>query len=180
MVDSTDLANNDDGDALRQTAEYLHDVLLLLQKQVEKSSSSKSGLRMRVRTQQQQGERRGGEEREDLVNVLVAANKADLFTALPAPLVRKTLEREIGFVRESLRQGLLGSGVDEVAAEEKGWLGEVGGGTEGEEGFRFEQLEEVGVAVSVRGGSVFEGGEGEGEKEKGDVREWWAWVGECL
>lgn len=139
-------------DTLRLTAEYLHDILLLLSKQLDKLT-----------------------EKKVVVNVLIAANKADLFTALPAPLVRSTLEQEIGRVRESLRVGLMSSGVDEAVAEEKGWLG----GGEGEGEFRFEQLEEAGVTISVRGGSVF-GGEEERNKEEGDVREWWAWIGDCL
>ena len=112
------------------------------------------------------------------MRVLVAANKADIFTALPAPLVRKTLEREIGFVRESLRVGLLRSGVEEGEAEERGWLG-------GEGEFRFEQLDEEGegLIVDVRGGSVLRGDEGKEKgmgKQGGDVGEWWGWVGECL
>lgn len=160
-VDAANLAPGSDD--LRQTAEYLHDILLLLQKQEEKSSPSSS-----LSSSSSSAAKKPG------VRVLIAANKADLFTALPAVLVRRTLEKEIALVRESLKQGLLGSGVDEATAEEKGWLGEVG---EEKGEFRFEQLEEAaGVVVTVKGGSVL----AEKEGGKGDVQEWWEWVGECV
>ena len=143
MVDSADLSP--DSESLRQTAEYLHDVLLLLQKRVEKTEKKMRGTR-----------------------VLVAANKADLFTALPAPLVKAALEAEITSVRSSLNKGLLDSGVDADVAQERGWLGEAG-----DSPFRFEQVVDAGTIVSVKGGNVTGG-------EKADIGEWWGWVGGCL
>ena len=71
MVDAADLSSSAEGDSnegLRQSAEYLHDLLLLLQTRSTKSKSSKAPKELPV---------------------LVAANKLDLFTALPAPLVKR-------------------------------------------------------------------------------------------
>jgi len=100
--------------------------------------------------------------------VLVAANKLDLFTALPAPLVKTALEAEITSVRSSRNKGLLDSGVgmnDAGAGEEKEWLGDGGEGK-----FDFSQMEEVNVPVTVVGGNVL-GGDGP------DVKQWWDWIG---
>ncbi|KAL8971457.1 MAG: hypothetical protein Q9183_001047 [Haloplaca sp. 2 TL-2023] len=149
VVDAADLSS-DTNDGARQTAEYLHDVLLQLQKQMTDSKTSKARKEMPV---------------------LIAANKLDLFTALPAPLVRSTLESEITKVRKSLSQGLLDSGIgvkDIDSAEEKDWLGEVGDGK-----FGFSQMEESNVHVTVSGGNVM-GTEGS------DVQQWWDWIGSVL
>ncbi|KAL8873578.1 MAG: hypothetical protein Q9174_000970 [Haloplaca sp. 1 TL-2023] len=149
VVDAADLSS-DTNDGARQTAEYLHDVLLQLQKQVTGSKTSKARREMPV---------------------LVAANKLDLFTALPAPLVRSTLESEITKIRKSLSQGLLDSGVgvkDVDSAEEKEWLGEVGDGK-----FGFSQMEDFNVHVTVSGGNVT-GSEGP------DIQQWWDWIGSVL
>lgn len=140
VVDAADLAAGSDG--LRVAAEYLHEVL-------------------RLAVQRQRG-------RKNEWKVLVAANKLDLFTALPAGLVRTVLEAEIEHVRRRREKGLLDSG----------GVGEGGGGDGdgdemlgdgGEGAFRFEQLEGDGVEVSVIGGSVL-GNEG------GDVQKWWQWI----
>lgn len=139
VVDGADLASG--GDGLRVAAEYLHDVLRLV---VQRQRGRKSGWK-----------------------VLVAANKLDLFTALPAGLVRTVLEAEIEQVRRGRERGLLDSGgVGE---------GETGGDRDemledgGEGAFRFEQLEGDGVEVTVEDGSVL-GSEG------GDVQKWWEWI----
>lgn len=99
----------------------------------------------------------------------MACNKNDLFTALPAGRVKGLLEREITKVRENRARGLLDSGLksaDEMEEDDEGgWLGE---GGEGE--FRFEMMEEAGVEVVVKGGSV----------ERGDGEYWRQWVGGCL
>ena len=153
VVDAADLSNNSTGkgnDSLRQTAEYLHDLLLLLQKRAASSKSSKAlkGL-----------------------PVLIAANKLDLFTALPAQLVKTTLEAEITSIRNSRSKGLLDSGIgmsDLDMNEEKDWLGDGGDGN-----FEFSQMQEVDVSVDVAGGNVL-GSEGP------DVKQWWAWVGSKL
>ncbi|CAI6337444.1 unnamed protein product [Periconia digitata] len=139
---------------LVETSEYLHDTLLALQKRA--ASSSKSG-----------------REAKELP-VLIAANKLDLFTALPPHLAKLQLEKAISRVRRSRAKGLKNSGAtlsegdDGGADEESEWLGEWG---EGE--FEFTQLEEVGVTVSVAGGNLVGG-------EKVDVDAWWEWVAERL
>ncbi|KAL8810709.1 MAG: hypothetical protein Q9223_002156 [Gallowayella weberi] len=149
VVDAADLSS-DAGEGARQTAEYLHDVLLQLQKRATGTKSSRAPQEMPV---------------------LIAANKLDLFTALPATLVKNTLESELTKVRKSLSAGLLDSGVgtkDLDAPEDKDWLGEYGEGK-----FEFTQLEEFNVQVKVLGGNVT-GAEGS------DVRQWWDWIGSIL
>ncbi|KAL8682298.1 MAG: hypothetical protein Q9186_001667 [Xanthomendoza sp. 1 TL-2023] len=152
VVDAADLSSDAAaGEGARQTAEYLHDVLLQLQKRATGTKSSKAPPEMPV---------------------LIAANKLDLFTALPASLVKSTLESELTKVRKSLSAGLLDSGVGtqdlDAPPEDKDWLGEYGEGN-----FGFTQLEEFNVQVKVLGGNVT-GAEGS------DVRQWWDWIGSIL
>ena len=149
VVDAADLSSQA-SEGTRQTAQYLHDVLLQLQKRATDSKSSKAPKWMPV---------------------LIAANKLDLFTALPAPLVKSTLESEITQVRKALSAGLLDSGVgakDLDDAQEQDWLGEVGDGT-----FEFSQLEEFNVEVRVLGGNVT-------GLDGSDVKQWWDWIGGVL
>ncbi|KAI9832636.1 MAG: hypothetical protein M1819_004221 [Sarea resinae] len=137
-------------EGLREAAEYLHDVLLLLQQRASSSKASRAPVEMPV---------------------LIAANKLDLFTALPAPLVKTALEAEITRVRSSRAKGLLDSGIgmgDADVEEEKEWLGDGGEGK-----FDFSQMEEVNVSVQVVGGNVT-GAEGP------DVANWWEWIGHHL
>jgi signal recognition particle receptor subunit beta len=147
LVDAATLSAGDEG--LRQTADYLHDVLLLLQKRVTGSKAAK------VLKE---------------IPVLIAANKADLFTALPAALVKSSLEAEITKVRTSRSKGLLDSGIGMGDAEDEkdDWLGEMGS-TE----FKFSQMEEFDVSVEVSGGNIV-GGEGP------MVDKWWRWISERL
>lgn len=138
---------------LTEAAEYLHDVLLMLQKKQTQSKTSKT----------------------DATPVLVAANKQDVFTSLPAGIVKTKLEDEITKVRLTRSKGLMDSGVgmeDDVGGvdEEQNWLGEYGSKT-----FKFAQMEEHGVEVKVAGGHVKADGE-----QAGKVGEWWAWVGDNL
>ena len=153
MVDAADLSTpmgDDSNGGLRQAAEYLHDMLLLLQTRSARSKSSRAAKELPV---------------------MIAANKLDLFTALPAPLVQKALEAEITSVRSSRSKGLLDSGIDMDdidAGEEKDWLGDGGEGK-----FDFSQMEEVGVPVTVLGGNVI-GSDGP------DVAKWWDWIGSYL
>jgi len=150
VVDAADLSSGSSGavnESLQQTAEYLHDLLLVLQKRATNTKTS-----------------RGPTE----LPVLVAANKLDLFTALPAPLVKTALESEISNIRSLRNKGLLDSGVgmnDLDIGEEKEWLGDRG---EGE--FDLSQMEEVNVSVSVVGGNVL-GADGP------DVKQWCDWIG---
>jgi signal recognition particle receptor subunit beta len=144
LVDAATLSAGDEG--LRQTADYLHDILLILQKRMESSSSKKP----------------------KEIPLLVAANKMDLFTALPAALVKSSLEAEITKVRTSRSKGLLDSGIGmEEDGEKDDWLGEVGS-----KDFKFAQMEEFDVLVEVSGGNVA-GGEPVTEK-------WWRWISERL
>ena len=143
VVDAANLSAGDAG--VRQAAEYLHDILLLLQKRITSAKTSKAPKEM---------------------HVLVAANKMDLFTALPATVVKSTLEKEISKVRDSRSKGLLDSGAgreDEVDDSEE-WLGETGSGP-----FKFDQMQECNVYVEVIGGSAT----GTGGV---DAQKWWNWV----
>ncbi|KAL9001554.1 MAG: hypothetical protein Q9169_000129 [Polycauliona sp. 2 TL-2023] len=149
VVDAADLSS-ETGEGARHAAEYLHGVLLGLQKRATNSKSSRAPKEMPV---------------------LIAANKLDLFTALPAPLVKSTLESDITKLRKSLSAGLLDSGLgakDVDAAEEQDWLGEVGDGP-----FAFSQLQEFNVQVKVLGGNVT-GTDGS------DVKQWWDWIGSIM
>ncbi|KAI5853663.1 P-loop containing nucleoside triphosphate hydrolase protein [Durotheca rogersii] len=156
VVFVVDAAALDDGDespdgsapgGLADAAAYLYDLLLALQRRTAAGRTSKT---------------------PDAVHVLVAANKLDLFTALPAALVRARLEAELGHLRQTRSRGLLGSGVgaDEVGAEEHDvWLGQYGS-----EKFAFGQMREFDVEVDVVGGSVLDG----------KVDKWWDWISERI
>jgi len=132
---------------LRQTADYLHDVLLVLQKRV----GTKAAKALKE------------------VPVLIAANKMDLFTALPVALVKSSLEGEITKVRISRSKGLLDSGIgmDDADDEKDDWLGEMGS-----KEFKFSQMEEFDIAIEVAGGNVL----GDGPI----VDKWWKWISERL
>jgi signal recognition particle receptor subunit beta len=149
LVDAASLSSGDEG--LGQTSEYLHDILLLLQKRMTGTKSSNTPKE---------------------IPVLIAANKMDLFTALPAALVKTTLETEISKIRNSRSKGLLDSGIgmgDAAEAEDKDdWLGEMGS-----ELFKFPQMDEFNISIEVMGGNVT-GSDGV------QVEKWWSWVGERL
>ena len=145
VVDAATLSAGDEG--LRQTADYLHDVLLVLQKRV----GTKAAKALKE------------------VPVLIAANKMDLFTALPVALVKSSLEGEITKVRISRSKGLLDSGIgmDDADDEKDDWLGEMGS-----KEFKFSQMEEFDIAIEVVGGNVL----GDGSI----VDKWWKWISERL
>jgi signal recognition particle receptor subunit beta len=132
-------------------AEYLYDVLLALQKRTGSGKTSRA---------------------PHAVPVLVAANKLDLFTALPAALVKSRLEAELGRIRKTRSKGLLEAsvGADEVDVPEEGddWLGEYGS-----DKFSFAQMREFDIEVDVIGGDVVgEGGPG--------VDKWWSWIADKI
>ncbi|KAI2465548.1 P-loop containing nucleoside triphosphate hydrolase protein [Annulohypoxylon bovei var. microspora] len=134
-------------DCLADTAGYLYDILLALQKRTGAGKTSKT---------------------PEAIHILLAANKLDLFTALPASLVKSNLEVELGRIRQSRSKGLLDSGVgdDEVGSEEQdGWLGAFGS-----EKFTFGQMREFDIEVDIIGGSVLEG----------KVDKWWDWISERI
>ncbi|KAH6712083.1 signal recognition particle receptor beta subunit-domain-containing protein [Leptodontidium sp. MPI-SDFR-AT-0119] len=145
VVDAATLSAGDEG--LRQTADYLHDVLLVLQKRV--------GIKATKALKE--------------IPVLIAANKMDLFTALPVALVKSSLEGEITKVRTSRSKGLLDSGIgmDDADDEKDDWLGEMG-----YTDFKFSQMEEFDIFVEVSGGNVL--------GDAPTVDKWWKWVSERL
>ncbi|CZT01166.1 related to SRP102-signal recognition particle receptor, beta chain [Rhynchosporium agropyri] len=145
VADAATLSAGDEG--LRQTADYLHDVLLILQKRVDTKSAKAL---------------------KD-IPVLIAANKMDLFTALPVALVKSSLEAEITKVRTSRSKGLLDSGIgmDDADDEKDDWLGEMGSSE-----FKFAQMEEFNVFVEVAGGNVL--------GDPPTVERWWKWISERL
>lgn len=110
------------------TAEYLHAVLVELQRLM----GQKSG--------------------KEVFRVAVCCNKADLFTALPAGSMKRVLEEEVGKVREAKSKGVVGVGEEEKEDLDE-WLGEVGS-----DKFEFEQLGEAGIEVEFLGGSVKDDG----------------------
>lgn len=132
MVDATSLSTSSGGEAaagLSEAAEYLHDILLTLQKRHTSAKTSK-----------------GPTE----IPVLVASNKLDLFTALPTQLVKDKLQAEINNLRSSRSKGLLDSGVGmDDNMEDRDILG---GGGEGK--FDFGLMEEYNIRVDVLGGNV--------------------------
>lgn len=132
---------------LTEAAIYLHDVLLTLQKRHTTAKTSKGPAS---------------------IPVLIAANKLDLFTALPAQLVKKKLQDEITNIRATRAKGLLDSGAGaEGDDEEREWLGEGGEGA-----FVFKQMEESEIEVVVLGGNV--------TGDKPHVDEWWNWIAQQM
>lgn len=134
-------------DVLAETAGYLYEVLLFLQKRAVSKDAKKGP-----------------------VPVLIAANKMDLFTAIPSTLVKTNLENELTRIRASRSKGLLDSGadVDELGAEEQdAWLGEYGS-----EKFSFKQMQEFDIDVEVLPGNVT--GDGPGADK------WWWWIAQRI
>jgi signal recognition particle receptor subunit beta len=149
LLDAATLSAHDEG--LRQTADYLHDILLLLQKRITMGGKAAKSLKE--------------------ISILIAANKMDLFTAIPAALVKNSLEAEITKVRISRSKGLLDSGIgmNDAGDEDKDdWLGEMGSND-----FKFSQMEEFDISVEVYGGNVL-GADGPA------VDKWWKWISERL
>ncbi|KAH7348710.1 signal recognition particle receptor beta subunit-domain-containing protein [Rhexocercosporidium sp. MPI-PUGE-AT-0058] len=145
VADAATLSTGDEG--LRQTADYLHDILLILQKRV----GTKAAKALKE------------------IPVLIAANKMDLFTALPVALVKSSLEGEITKVRTSRSKGLLdsGIGIDDADDDKDDWLGEMGSTD-----FKFSQMEEFDISVEVVGGNVL--------GDTPTVDKWWKWISERL
>ena len=153
MVDAANISEGsgiNEGEGLREAAEYLHDTLLQMQNRSTTSKASKPPKR---------------------IPILIAANKLDLFTALPASLVKSVLESEITKIRSSRVKGLMDSEIgthDAEANEEKIWLGDGG-----DSPFEFSHMEEVGIRVAVVAGCV------QGA-ERPSVAGWWEWIGNNL
>ncbi|KAI9719328.1 MAG: hypothetical protein M1828_006229 [Chrysothrix sp. TS-e1954] len=149
IVDAAALSTSSESDGLTEAAQFLHDILLALQKRHTSAKSS-----------------RGPPE----MPVLIVANKLDLFTALPAKLVKKNLETEISKLRNTKSRGLVDSGIgmDDHTLDDQEMLG---GNGEGK--FDFGLMEEYNVQIEVLGGSVF-GTNGP------DTRDWWQWISRYL
>lgn len=140
MVDAAALGEQE---TIAPTAAYLYDVLLFLQKRASSKGKDKAS-----------------------IPVLIAANKMDLFTALPATMVKSHLEAELSRIRASRSKGLLDSGVgiDDVGSEEQdGWLGEYGS-----DKFTFQQMNEFDIDIDVLAGSVL--------TEEPGADKWWWWI----
>jgi signal recognition particle receptor subunit beta len=159
VVDAASLGGEDPAapGGLREAAGYLHDVLLRLQRQ--------------------QAAAAGGRRRD--VPVLVAANKTDLFTALPAGMVRASLEAEITRQRSTRARGIaavgsagkgegLDAGADSLGGGEQDENDVLAGEAEGK--FEFGRMAEWGVRVTVVGGSA--------AGEETSVGKWWEWIAE--
>lgn len=135
--------------SLAEAADYLHDILLSLQKRILTGKASKDQTGMPV---------------------LIAANKLDLFTALPTKLVKTSLELELTKLRGTKSKGLLDSGIGmDDDLEDREILGGAG-----ESKFDFSLMEEYHVPVEVAGGSVLSA------YGTSDVKEWWDWIGRHL
>ncbi|TLS30952.1 hypothetical protein PpBr36_02257 [Pyricularia pennisetigena] len=151
VVFVVDAAALSEPEALADAAAFLYDVLIRLQRRTGKTTSSRA---------------------PDSVPVLIAANKMDLFTALPAVLVKSNLEAELGRIRSTRSRGLLDSGVgaddiDAGAEEGDDWLGQYGS-----EKFTFSQMREFDIEVDVLAGNV----EGDGP----GVDKWWEWIADQI
>lgn len=150
VVDAATLSTaSGEGIGITETAQYLHDMLLILQDRHTGAKSSKGPMELPV---------------------LIAANKLDLFTALPANLVKKSLEAEITNLRNTRSRGLLDSdiGIDDGNLDDRETLG---GNGEGK--FDFTLMEEYNVHIEVLGGNVV-GSNGS------DTKLWWQWIGRHL
>ncbi|OAX78627.1 hypothetical protein ACJ72_07063 [Emergomyces africanus] len=157
MLDSATLSQSEE--LLRDAATYLHDVLMTLQNRVYQSGS-------RITS--------SASKRIPKIPVLVAANKQDLFTALPPGSVKSKLESEIEKIRQSKRKGLLDVSMNALSVEEEQ---DVLGGDEEEGPFTFRMLDEqMGIKVDVVGGAVVS----DEEDRASGVRRWEEWVGTCL
>ncbi len=133
----------------QDTASFLHDTLLALQKR-------KTG--------------KGAGKAKSEIPVLIAANKQDLFTALPHTAVKDRLQTEIERVRVSRSKGLTTVGEENEEQDEEDVLG--GGG---EDAFSFKLLQdEYGLEIDVLGGAV------RGDEAGKGVRKWEEWIGSLL
>ncbi|RMD42042.1 hypothetical protein DV735_g3104, partial [Chaetothyriales sp. CBS 134920] len=134
---------------LQDTASFLHDTLLALQKRKTGKGTSKA---------------------KTEIPVLVAANKQDLFTALPQGAVRERLQTEIERVRQSRSKGLTTVGKEDEEPDEHDTLA---GGSEDQFSFKLLQ-DEYGIRVDILGGAV------RGEEASKGVRKWEEWIGSLL
>ncbi|KAL2824672.1 signal recognition particle receptor beta subunit-domain-containing protein [Aspergillus cavernicola] len=156
IVFTVDTAAISETEALRDAASYLYDVLLVLQKRA--LSRGKSSLKAAAE-----------------IPVLVAANKQDLFTALPPGSVREKLEAEIDGIRKYKSKGLMDASADAESGEGED---DILGSYDVKDKFNLKDFEEeIGVKIDVIGGAV-KGDEGDDVGT--GVRRWEEWIGQCL
>ena len=141
-VDASNLSTEVGG--IHEAASYLYVVLLKLQ--------SHAGLLHKSKARR--------------MPVLIAANKMDLFTAVPLAKLQSDLETEIARFRASTSRGLLDSAVHETMylGGEQGWLG-----GSGKPDFTFSQLQELNIDVTVLEGSA-------AGENGANVSQWRDWV----
>lgn len=152
MVDTAAISETE---ALRDAASYLYDVLLILQRRALQRGKSSAKAAAEI-------------------PVLVAANKQDLFTALPPRSVREKFEAEIDRVRKSKSKGLMDASADGGEGEGED---DILGNYDVKDTFNFKHFEEeICVNVQVVGGAV----KGDEEDVGAGVRRWEEWVGQCL
>lgn len=153
-MDAASLAEG--AEILRDYAGYLYDILLMLQKVA--LSKGKSSVKVGAS-----------------IPILVAANKQDLFTALPPGSVKQKLELEIDRIRQTRQKGLLdASAGPEHDDDEDEVLGGDGGA------FTFQGLEDdIGVKVDIVGGFATVENEKDSASATG-IRKWEEWIGSCL
>ncbi|EEQ27373.1 hypothetical protein McanMca71_005746 [Microsporum canis] len=140
MIDAATLL---DPGQLADIARYLYDVLAILHRF---SSSTRSRN----------------------IPILVAANKQDLFAAIPPKMVKEKLEAEIEAVRETRRKGVLNPD-----SEDDGEADNLG-----DQPFTFQLLEdEAGIKVDFLGGSITSDFR---DDATSGVRSWEEWMGQRL
>lgn len=149
VLDAASLGDSESG-SLKDVAAYLHEVLLQLQRRKTGKGRTKA--------------------KAHIIPVLIAANKQDLFTALPPGAVSQLLEAELDRVKQSKNKGLVDVADNTEYDDETNVLGGHGEGK-----FTFKMLEdEYGIKVEVVGGAV------RGEEGGKGVERWEHWIGGFL
>ncbi|KAK6358349.1 hypothetical protein TWF730_007693 [Orbilia blumenaviensis] len=131
---------------LTDTAEYLYELLLAIQKRYATLSESTTST--------------------ELIPLLIACNKNDLFTALPPAKISNLLQTELSRMKETKRKGLLNAGAGENDDED---LDRVLG-DERTDQITWDGLKEFGVEVTVQSGSI----------KSSAVDGWTSWMSACL
>ncbi|KAK6543843.1 hypothetical protein TWF694_000571 [Orbilia ellipsospora] len=131
---------------LTDTVEYLYEVLLAIQKRYSVLSETTTST--------------------ELIPLLIACNKNDLFTALPSSKISLLLQSELGRMKETKRKGLMNAGAGDDDDED---LDRVLG-DENSDLITWENLKEFGADISVQSGSI----------KNGSVDGWKSWMSNCL